>query len=608
MVDEVDDVEPQPWQLINEQPPVPQGASYLGLEPGTWRDGAKTGELPPGCPLIPLGVYQDTYWFLDTHGALRPLYMKDFSQNSIGSLFQGWTWFLYWAWPRWKVSKDDGLREVVGWRAEKVAEDLRDACACKPPFKPEDKVRGRGAWLLDDGRLVIHAGTRLFFDGKAQSLGELEGKVYMTRPAINMPWPRPLSDLEGPAARLVPILRTWNWQRPQLDPVLFLGWNAAGMVGGALPWRPCISITGDTGRGKSTLWKLMAMLHGNGIIQSTDATKAGVFQNLQGDAIPVALDEFESREDNRRKRDMLDLARSASDNTLVLRGGDNHRSVSFRSANCFAFAAINMPPVYSEESNRMPDLRLDPIAGNVDPPALNREEINRLGRMMLRKIVDNWHRLPETYRQYRDMLEAAGHNNRGQDTYGILLALADLVVDGDAAVLDLPMGPAADDLMAWVDICQTDAIGEQSQVENWRQCLDHVISVQVEAWRNTGIKFSSIGAVLHDYADPKPADDALQFSTARDILRKAGVSMNKPDQQHRKGLLLVPNNHPGVQRLFAGTKWQGEAGAAIWPKALKQAPREMWQAKNGRITGRPQSCTAFDIVDVLMLDETARDD
>jgi hypothetical protein len=563
--------------------------------PGDEREGTRAGEwdaddigLPPDCPVIPLGVDGKTYWFLDTLGQLNDMASKDFSQNNINALFMGRHLYLYWAWPR----KDkDGA--VVAWRAEKVRETLMAACAHKGPWDAVERARGRGAWLMSDGSLAVHCGTQLYAQGHTQGLGEYDGDVYMTRPPVMHPWPKPMGLSGGPAVKLHALLKTFNWERPDMDPVLFMGWIGAAMIGGALPWRPAIYMTGDKATGKSTLQKIMKMIFGNMLIKAADTTAAGIYQNLRSDSLPVAVDELEGKADNRKAKAILELARLAASGDLMLRGGSEHKGTQFNARSCFAFSSINSPPLEPQDLSRMALLRLRRLPQGSTPPDLDQPKLARMGRMIMRQMIDGWPRFTSTWNFYRAALSRAGHDSRGQDTFGTLLACADLLIGNDAGELQLPMQALAEDGKYWADLFEARHMVEYEDAEeNWRLCLNHVLSAPIEAWKGGGQQ--TMGEVLERLWHGK-----MDFDEARALSQKTGLTLLKPTLTAQHMELFIPNNHTLLTKLFFGSKWQGELGAGVWSGALRQAPQDTYRVAQGWVTGVKAKGTAFKLETVL---------
>lgn len=564
--------------------------------PGEERHGVAAGEwtadengLPPDCPVIPLGVDDGVYWFLDTLGQLRALEFGQFGQKAINSLFMGRHHFLYWGWP----GRDkEGL--VVRWRQEKVSEDLMAACARKGPWNAVERARGRGAWELSTGKLALHCGTKLYADGKSIGLGELMGDVYMTRPPIIHPWPKAIPE-KGPATYLVPLLRTWNWARPEIDYLLFLGWLGAALIGGALPWRPTIYMTGDKATGKSTLQRLMKHMFGNALIKSADTTAAGIYQLLKNDALPVAVDELEGKSDPRRAKAIIELARLAASGDLMLRGGEAHKGTQFNARSCFAFSSINTPPLEPQDLSRMALLRLYRLPAGSVSPDLDERQLHKVGRQIMKRMMDGWSSFQQKFRDYREVLAEVGHDSRGQDTFGTLLACADILAGEEAADLELPfLSIGKGDFWA-KEFAIKHMVEYEDAEENWRLCLNRIISTQIEAWKSGGQQ--TMGEVLELLFAGK-----IEYNEARGLAQRAGLSVIQPTDKYARHGLFIPNQHPELQKLFLGSKWQGELGAGVWSGALRQAPAESYRIVSGRVTGVKCKGTLFPLHVVLNRD------
>lgn len=584
-----------------ECPDMPPGeANAQGVDPGQW-DPNWLG-LPDDCPVKPLGYNDGVFFFLDTKGQLRALKDKDFGQKALDGLFMGRDWWLQWAWPRYNAKE-----KVVGYRAEKVGPALMGACARKGPWTAVERIRGRGAWLGTKGQLVLHCGTEIWIDGRSLATGEYGRHVYPQRPPVPSPWPTRIDDEGNPAKLLMPLFRRWNWARPDVDPILLLGWVGAAFVGGALAHRPCVYITGDKGTGKSTLQETLKHLFGEALIQTTNTTAAGIYQQIREDSLPIAVDEFEAKDNNGRAKAILELARQAYSGGLLFRGGDSHIGVQIQSRSSFLFSSINAPPLEPQDLSRMALLRLRRINRDEPPPVIDADDLAKLGSMVMRRIMDNWHRYNATFEAYRAELREGGHDGRGCDTFGTLLTMADLIIGEsfDADQIRVPMG---EDLTIWRERLKIEDMAEyEDAVENWRLCLSHLLTAAVDAWRG-GMKLT-IGRVIQDFYDKV---EGTTYNDTRDRLEQAGVTILKPDELGGCYWLAIPNQNPMLHKLFQGTKWGGEPGAGVWAAALRQGPRgTLWETKQARVSGDKGRCTCISLDALygpggLMVDEKTK--
>ncbi len=573
--------------MIAEAEPVRQvrvAHDRPSAPPGDWTPDLLG--LPPDCPVRPLGIQGDRLWFLDAIGQVRTL-DPPYGKGHVLGLFCGKMEYLEWAWPRFGKSDDKGRAPVSSYANEEVAAALIRACAAKGPWDSVDRIRGRGCWTDAAGNLVVHTGTAVVTGGRAEPPGEHDGIVYPTRARI----PGPLSLREplpfDPAAMLRPVLRSWSWGRPGIDPHLLLGWIGAAFLGAALPWRPMVFLTGDKGTGKSTLQLLLKSLFGDWLVQAADTTAAGLYQHVGLDSVPIAVDELESEADVRKQKAVLKLARLASSGAVMMRGGDRHQGVEFQARSAFLFSSINAPPLEPQDLSRMALLRLDKLKPGQAQPPIDGRTFGLIGRAILRRLLEEWPRFTETFEAFAAELQRAGMDGRGQAQFGTLLACADLVSHAGWDADRLKFADDIDsDLVPWSELLKpSEMIEFEDGVENWRGCLRHMLSVRVEAWRS-GLR-STVGQVLQAYYAPGQGDDGLDITGANAMLSQAGLRII---WQRRAGkvekYLAIHNQGPLIRELMAGSKWAGELGAGVWAAALRQGPRgELWELGQVRVNG-----------------------
>lgn len=580
--------------------PEPGMENAQGEGPGNWLPN-ELG-LPSDCPVSPLGHNGDDYHFLDTAGQLRVIKDREFSKLKVTSLFQGRYNYLPWAWPR---RTKEG--EVTGFHNDACAAALMAACDAKGAWTSSDRVRGCGAWKGSKGDLIVHTGRDLWIFGKPRPTGELGRFIYPKRPQALDPWPTRIDENGNPAKLLLPLLRRWKWARPEVDPVLMCGWIAAAMVGGALDWRPIVWLQGDRGTGKSTLQKIVKGLFGDGIVATANTTAAGIYQKVGCDSLPVAIDELEGSDDNRRSKQLIELARQASSGAEGLRGSDRGVGNSFAVRSMFLMSSINTPPLAPQDRSRMALLRLKDIDPSLPPPTLvsasdlklvgreaeggelTDEDMGRLGQMILRRMMDTWLQLPETFAAYRKELREAGHDQRGQDTFGMLLACANLLIGQSFEDLEVPMG---EELAIWRERLKASEMHEfEDDARNWRDCLAHLLTAPVDAWRG-GMKLT-IGRVIEDFFEK---NEGATFKDTRDKLEQGGVTLMKPDALGGPHWLAVPNHNPMLHKLFQGTVWAGDAQSGGWGQALKQGPEgTLWEARQARVSGNKCRCICLSL-------------
>lgn len=549
--------------------------------------------LPELCPITPLGKRGMHYFYLDALRQFISLSAKDHSRNNLAGMFAPHTELATKLYPRKKLVKtkddDGGVTEtwkVIGFRPEKITDDLMDACARKGVWDPVNKLRGPGAWLGDDGELILHCGTKLWMQDGEHPPGELSGIVYPAAKPMPLPWPEPVAPASegGPGKEILDLLKTFNWKRKSLDPILMLGWIMAAKLSGALEWRPSAWVTGDLATGKSTVHKIIGYLLDDAIVQTSDTTAAGIYQHVGMSSLPVAIDEIEADARSEKNRAVLRLMRLAGSGSVMLRGSAEHAGVEFKARSCFLFSSILIPALEPQDRSRLAILDLKPLEIGAKPPKIEPRHFRELGQKLTRRMVDQWHLFPEILHEYQAALVAVGHSNRGALQFGTLLACADLVLfDGR---------PEADHLAYMSKLLAADVLKETALlVSNAKACLNYLSQSHVDIYRS-GQKKTIAELVTTICGEPGGrAADPGDISSAKHQLATIGIAVVNPRKFGCHPFLAVPDTHRQVQELFDGTPWHGKAGVGgVWSQALARLDGAV-ENSTQKIAGRCERCT-----------------
>lgn len=546
------------------------------VPPGAWLDFTdRVTGLPPMCPVTPLGKNEDMYFFLNTLGAIEAFKASSSGKGPLGSIFAGRSRYLEWAWPRFKVVKG-GQRYVTGWEADNCRQALQDACAYVGVFDDADRVRGRGAWQDADGGLIYHAGDRVLFRGRWLPPGKHGEWVFPARPKLPRPAPdrTPAGDY-GPGRALLDLLETWNWRRPDTDPRLLLGWACMAMLSGALDWRAAVYLTGERGCGKSALQGVLGHVLGRALFKSVNTSGPGIYQKLRHDCTPVWIDELEAQSEANLNKvvAIIELIRTASSGGSINRGSQEGMSREYQCRSPFICSSINIPPMRPQDQSRFAILQLQPfpdLAEGEEPQDLEFEvgALEQIGAQLLRRMIDGWPRWPRVLKAFRHALIKVGHDPRGADQFGALIAAEHI------AVSDADPTPA--ELDFWAAALAPSARSETAnKTQDWEQCLQYMLDVVPEALKHRTGASTSIGGVLFNGLRRRdPAIEDVDRSCAAVGL---AVSWEKGAvQDWANARLFIPGSHPEVRKLFAGSTWAGLSGATgVWANTLSRAPPEV---------------------------------
>lgn len=551
--------------------------------------------LPPGCPVKPLGRLGSASFYLDELGQLARQGTKDWNDVAILTLFGRQSDWLEDKFPRYgKPEKDKETGEqyfpVVGFDYAAVKKSLIDAASRAGIFDPQGRVRGRGAHRGDDGELVLHCGDAVLIAGARRVNGEtlapywhepgvVDGYVYETKPAI----PRPAADheIEGPpgeatlhaALELLKFLKTWNWVRPLVDPMLLFGEIGAMMIAGGLTrWRPHIWVTGSRGTGKSTLIGkdgLIDALMGSSAIFTADATEAAIRQITGAQTLPIVFDELEASAQNDKSNAIIRLARLASSGADIYRGSASHEAASFKAQTCFVFSSILIPPMLAQDRSRLAILDLQELPDGAGV-TLDRRHWAKIGALVRRRMVDQWPRFAATLERYAIALGDAGHGQRGQDQYGTMLACADLMLfDGIDDDED-----DGDRFAEWAQRLNFATLAEaQDEQPDELDAAQHLASSYMHA--RGGDDRETVARVIGKALRAHDTDMALR-SRAR--LEAAGMRLVAINWTGDKAsvrdampgqpvyLAIAPRHNVGMRQIFDRTTWQD----GVWMQSFRR--------------------------------------
>ncbi|MBR0651360.1 hypothetical protein GXW78_16930 [Roseomonas terrae] len=581
--------------------------------------------LPEDCPVVPLGVEGDLCWYIDGVGQMVAIPRKGHSKLAIHGLFSPHTHYCQNAKPDWaktiKMQPDEDGNErlkVVDFRPDTVARDLMAACASMGPFNPVGRVRGRGIWRGRDDDLVLHHGSAIHVRKQALKPGRHDDFVYPRGPER----PLPAKDeqpggAEGPAARVLADLGSWNWARPGIDQQLLLGWVCATFYAGALDWRPHGWVNGERAAGKSTLFRYLSrLLHApRGSIMTGNTTAAGVRSVLKDDALAVLFDDAEAGETPDRIRNLVELMRAASSGSTVLRGTADHGSASFTVRFTGLVNSILRPPLTAQDLSRMMLLALLPLKADAKEPEMGDSHLELLGQQLFRRMVDAWPRFLQEFPRWKHALKEAGLPGRGPEQFGVLLAAQDVALNDHPAESDELTDTA-------VKVADGTASDRAEELPEWARCIERITSTIVPAfsggqqrtlgtligmvaWQATWINGETGDKDVWPAKDRDDAARALASYGLRVVLKTREGSPHpmrrwkhdpirepSPNGDGRAvGMLAVANGHTALNNaVFRGSHYAAASGTSGgWKAALETAP-DAERGKEMRFGGPASRC------------------
>lgn len=419
---------------------APQGTGGSSGQGGMRVDGRNYGEIYDDCPITPLGVRGDFTYYLDVLGQLRAV--KKHEAQAIQSLFGHQIPQLCYNFPLWENVAEKG--ETARFERKKQRFDqtgasmvMNIAASECGVFDPGNSVRGVGMWTDDDGGLICHLGDKVLINGEKRAPGRYGAQIY---PAFSrIPHPDFSENAPDPTPEIFKTLETWNWTSPDVAPFVALGMISTMMLCGALDWRPVFWLLAPAGAGKSELQKLMKLLHGDdGLIQSTDTSKAGITSRLGQGSLPVAVDELEPGDERSSKeKDIINLARVAASGGEWSRGTADQTGVGGKVYSAFLFSSILIPGIMkTQDVQRLIRLELRPLDENAPKLNLQPRTWRARGARLKALLVRRWPTWGERLATWRSALETAGVMGRDADNWSTVLAMADMAMSDEIADAD----------------------------------------------------------------------------------------------------------------------------------------------------------------------------
>jgi len=412
-------------------------------------------------------------------------------------------------------------------------------------------VRGRGAWI-DGGAVVIHTGDKLIVDGREKTFEAHTSKfVYESGEELGIGTNNPLNVRE--ASKFLDICATPSWVRG-VNSTLLAGWCVIAPVCGALPWRPHLWIVGESGTGKSTVFRgiVKRMLGQAAIGVQGNTSESGLRQTLQFDAIPVVFDEAEAEDKASQDRmaAVLALMRASSseDGGRIIKGGQDGQAKAYDIRSCFAYASIVFQATQQSDMRRITVLETKKIKDKTKASALVKklhsdfttltdEYVSRFQARtvkLLPTILEN----AKVFGQA--VIEVVGQQWAG-DQLGILLAGAwSLYQDGVVTYADA---------LAFVE---RQDWSEEKGLEQSSDQMRLVAKLAEQSIRIGTGQDRTVGELILRAADVNLRDEYMSIDEANLSLKRLGISVIDKDGNL---MVLISNTADWVKKCLLGTPW-----------------------------------------------------
>lgn len=411
-------------------------------------------------------------------------------------------------------------------------------------------LRGRGAWI-DKKRVFIHAGDKLFIDGKETPLSDYKSKyIYELGPELEFDIHNPLPKEES--AKLIDLISGLNWER-SINTYLLLGWCVVAPICGALDWRPHIWLTGSSGTGKSTIFKKVVreLLGETCLAVQGETSEAGLRQTLGHDALPVVFDEAEG--EDRRAQDRMQTilalmrASSSSDGGLLAKGSAGGSAKTFRIRSCFAFASIAVQLQQQSDKRRVTVLGLKRPQGDDAKAkwASFQEKYNKLinpayTSSLRARTINMLPIILKNIKTFGDACTAVIGEQSAGDQVGVLLAGAwSLVSDKEITY---------DNAVKWVKAKNWDEEIGLSETRDELSLIAHIFEQEIWIDQEKMKVERSVGEVVRIALGLRKVEWGFNERQANDRLKRLGIKI-------KDDCVIVSNSDNNIRGYLVGTPW-----------------------------------------------------
>lgn len=407
-------------------------------------------------------------------------------------------------------------------------------------FVEESHIRGAGCWI-DEGRVVLHCGDRLYVDGTYTEFFSLNSEyTYVAAPRLLKPAQTPLNNYE--ARRLRTICEAITWEN-RLSGTLLAGWLVIAPICAALQYRPHIYITGEAESGKSTVLDMVIkpVLGKMAMCVDGGTTEPSIRSAMAYDARPLVYDEAEP---SPSMAEVLMLARKASTGAVVKKYGQR----AFKARFCACFSAINPPVNKTADESRISFMHLKK---NLRPTAMQEyedllvliEEVIKpdFAERMIARTLQNMDTLISNIATFQKAMRRTIHGARASQQIGTMLAGVYLLGSTKAVSENEAIEIAAK--FRWDEHTIVDQDSDPVRLVQW------IVASLVKSRSGVEVSIGELVAQAKSY-------DTIVSEPADKLLRYYGIAL--------KGeRVLIASRSQNLAKLLKDTEWHERWGRTL---------------------------------------------
>lgn len=414
--------------------------------------------------------------------------------------------------------------------------------------------KGAGIWPGRNGDVIlVNAGEAAVWDGKqlTRIIRPMASGVMLDL-SSSVPWydfdtlaallreTESQSWMAGVVETTREIFGRWCWREGDHAPSLVVGLILATWIQTLWTWRPMVAIRGESNSGKSMLFSCIKGIFGKLGLLCVKPSEAGLRQEVDNQACPVLIDEFES---DKHRKAILELLRTSSRGAQKLMGTPGQKAIKYALHHICWVTAVEIGLERQPDRNRFISLESvippPPLRGKLVVPA--DYELSELGQKLLAVAI----RISLKALAAHDRLKRitfADYDNRTVESFAV-----------PGAMLALAAGPHVDPtglLGHLLTVLRPDTSEDESDQERLLRDIFAAV-VRIEGGRE-----SAVSQLLARPDDIPTTWEHLERHGIAKILRRRGPRTDEDTESGNVWMFL----HKGriMQHLLRNSTWTNQ--------------------------------------------------
>lgn len=457
--------------------------------------------------------------------------------------------------------------------------DLKEmlSCCLSEINNLDVNIRGDGLWVLEDELVAVKQASfwRYHPTGIGQEFQTMIGN-NVTDYEKTTDWfdaqrlNASIKKMKDPEARtaayheLFSYVDSWAWENEHMS-MMVCGLFYACWLQAALPWRPTITLVGETDSGKTWLLTMLAELYLNCCQPYGKSTVAGVMQKIGFSSLPLELDEFDQ---SKNQRALFSEFRGSSRGQVSLKGTASQEGKAYALRHMPWLSGIFTQATSEADKNRLIELSLKKVNElTINRPTLSRA--HELGYDLLASVIVTWKDILKYCQAILDAGNQRGKRTRYRESYAIPYGTL-------AAILGVPVDEIVDDMESYIKSIQ-EKDSKDDAFTDQESALDEIMGAIVVLGPHAPQYQATVAQVLFENQFKAWRKELETMGVVgKDVCGSPYICINDAMVTGPGGLLRDSDN------------WAGNAGLK---QVLKRLPRNLRShAASIHIAGRTRSC------------------